>query len=119
MDDAWWRGHNSIRRLFDSEPCMTDNEMPSRVAVLEQIAADTRQMLVHPRTELRSDLKEVRTELHSSMREMRTLQWSHFRPPPTLIVGQFCRAARDHGPGLPPAPVVSGAVRLTERNPRR
>ena len=44
------------------------DDLPSRVAVLEQIAADTR-----------ASLQAIRAELHQGMREIRDVQRAEFR----------------------------------------
>jgi len=48
-----------------------DSDMEARVAVLEQIAKDTREALVSLRTDLRGDVADLRTEMRGSMTDLR------------------------------------------------
>jgi hypothetical protein len=54
------------------------DDMPARVAVLEQLAATTAAAL----TDIRTDLRELRSEMRTDLREIRTRQEADFR---TLI----------------------------------
>jgi hypothetical protein len=60
-----------------------DPEMEARVAVLEQIAKDTREALTGIRSDLRSELSGVRGE----MRDLRNDQRSDFRTLLGFLIG--------------------------------
>jgi len=68
----------------------------ARVAVLEQIAADTRQTLQEIRADirdlrndLRSDIRDLRTELRTEIRDLRGEAWRNFRWTLGVTLGAF------------------------------
>jgi hypothetical protein len=64
---------------------MPNDDLPSRVAVLEQIARDTATALADIRTELRG----LRTELREDLRDIRQAQRSDFRWLLGIMLGGF------------------------------
>jgi hypothetical protein len=72
----------------------TTSDIPARVAVLEQIARDTRDNLAEMRSEMRqgfaemrTEMREMRTEFQTEMRGMRSDMRSDFRWLLGVVIG--------------------------------
>jgi predicted nucleic acid-binding Zn-ribbon protein len=75
------------------------HNLDKRVALLEQIASDTRQALIDIRTDLRelrgeikTEVRDLRTEmrdLRTEMRDLRTEIWRNFRWLLGIMLGGF------------------------------
>jgi predicted esterase YcpF (UPF0227 family) len=56
---------------------ITPNDLSDRVAVLEEIASSTKQVLADLRTEMRQGFAEMRTEMRDMRTEMRDIRTEH------------------------------------------